>query len=200
MKPIISSLIAFFFSIIAIAQQNVGVGTEFPKPSAIMDMEATDKGVLVPRTDTNSVYASFSSPATGLLIYQTTDNTFYYFNGTKWTPMGATTAGPAGPQGPAGATGPAGPTGPPGPSGSSAFTLSTEYSATQLGQGTRSVTMVSSTNSICFITQNFAAASERNPEWAGCKVRISGGNWILDAHAEDDSDPRARCMARCLSW
>jgi len=93
------------------AQQNVGIGTLTPDSSSILDMVATDKGLLVPRTDTNAINTSFPTPATGLLIYQTSDNTFYYYDGTMWRPMGSTTQGPAGPTGPTGAQGIAGVTG-----------------------------------------------------------------------------------------
>lgn len=62
------------------AQNNIGIGTTSPAPSAMLDIESTGKGILIPRTDTTLV----SSPATGLLIFQSSDNTFYYFNGVKW--------------------------------------------------------------------------------------------------------------------
>jgi hypothetical protein len=90
-------------------QQNVGIGTLTPHPSAILELESTDKGFLIVRTDTNAV----NSPANGLLIYQNTDNTFYYFDGTKWKPLfsGAFVTGPTGPTGSAGVNGPQGPTG-----------------------------------------------------------------------------------------
>lgn len=62
------------------AQNNVGVGTTTPDLSAIMDISATDRGVLVPRTDTLSITA----PATGLLIYTPIDSAFWYFDGVYW--------------------------------------------------------------------------------------------------------------------
>ena len=79
--------------------------------SSILDLSSTSKGLLIPRmsqTQRNAI----SSPATGLMIYQT-DNTpgFYYFNGTSWIQA-------IGPQGPAGATGPQGPAGANGTNGS----------------------------------------------------------------------------------
>ena len=60
-----------------------------------------------------------SSPATGLMIFQT-DGTvgFYFYDGTAWTALsGSGPAGPQGPAGPAGADGAQGPQGPAGPSG-----------------------------------------------------------------------------------
>jgi len=103
---------------------NVGIGTNTPDGSSILELNATDKGILIPRTDTNLILA----PATGLLMYQSSINEFFYFDGTKWVralgPMGP--AGPPGTPGTNGATGPPGPpgadglngaTGPPGPPG-----------------------------------------------------------------------------------
>jgi hypothetical protein len=65
------------------AQNNAGIGTPSPDPSAILDLSATDMGLLIPRTDTSQV----PSPATGLLIFQSTDTQFYYFDGNWWEPI-----------------------------------------------------------------------------------------------------------------
>jgi len=58
-----------------------------PNASAILDIDANDKGVLIPRM-TMTERDLISSPASGLLIYQT-DNTsgFYYYDGTSWTAL-----------------------------------------------------------------------------------------------------------------
>jgi hypothetical protein len=52
--------------------------------SAMLDVASTTKGVLIPRM-TSAQKTAISSPATGLLIYQT-DGTagFYYWNGSAW--------------------------------------------------------------------------------------------------------------------
>jgi hypothetical protein len=69
------------------AQQNVGIGTNTPHPTALLELYSTSKGLLIPRM-TQAERDAISSPATGLLIYQT-DNTpgFYYWNGTAWIPL-----------------------------------------------------------------------------------------------------------------
>lgn len=65
----------------------VGIGTTTPDGSAMLDISATGKGLLVPRMNMSDRPAT---PATGLLIYQT-DNTpgFYVYNGTAWTAVTA---------------------------------------------------------------------------------------------------------------
>ena len=62
---------------------NVGIGTNTPDASAILELQSNDKGFLIPRTDTTLV----TTPATGLLIYQTANNTFYYFDGAFGDPL-----------------------------------------------------------------------------------------------------------------
>lgn len=75
--------------------QNVGINTATPDSSAILDLFANDKGLLIPRvnlTDANSNIAPIDQPATGLLVYNTNPSIlngdgvgFYYFDGTVWT-------------------------------------------------------------------------------------------------------------------
>lgn len=64
--------------------QNVGIGTNTPHPSAALDISDTNRGLLIPRADT----ANIAAPATGLLIYQLSDNGFYQYNGTAWQNLG----------------------------------------------------------------------------------------------------------------
>ncbi len=56
--------------------------------SSMLDINSTTKGILIPRltlTQRNTI----SSPATGLMVYQS-DNTpgFYYYNGSSWAVVG----------------------------------------------------------------------------------------------------------------
>jgi hypothetical protein len=71
----------------------IGIGTISPNSSAILDVQSTTQGLLLP-TMTLAQKSAILSPATGLLIFQT-DGTagFYYFNGTAWTAIGGAAAG-----------------------------------------------------------------------------------------------------------
>jgi hypothetical protein len=62
---------------------NVGIGTTTPDPSSMLDIKSNTKGILIPRTDTTMVNNA-QAPVAGLIIYQLSDNKFYYYNGTKW--------------------------------------------------------------------------------------------------------------------
>jgi len=120
MKKILSLLVllSLISSAALVAQDNMGIGTSVPNPSAVLHLEANDKGLLIPRLTTTQRNA-IASPATGLLVFDTTSNQFWYFDGTIWVqaigpagPSGANgvngTNGAVGPQGPIGLTGPAG--------------------------------------------------------------------------------------------
>ena len=74
MKKIIF-LSLLFISTLSISQ--VGIGTTSPDPSSVLDITATDAGLLVPRLTTTQRDA-LSSPATGLLIFNTTTRSFQY--------------------------------------------------------------------------------------------------------------------------
>ena len=88
MKQIFTFLIAVVLTATTYAQ--VGVGTTTPDASSALDITSTTKGLLIPRM-TETQRDAISSPATGLMIYQT-DGTvgFYYYNGSSWAEVAAT--------------------------------------------------------------------------------------------------------------
>ncbi|MFP4663746.1 MAG: hypothetical protein ACLFM1_04910 [Bacteroidales bacterium] len=60
--------------------------------SAMLDVKATDKGVLIPRVDIANLSsaAPIASPADGLLVYNintTTGQGYYYWNGSEWVQL-----------------------------------------------------------------------------------------------------------------
>lgn len=66
------------------ATGSAGIGTITPDASAILEMQSSSKGILIPRmtkTQRNAIVA----PATGLLIYQTNSQPgFYFYDGSGW--------------------------------------------------------------------------------------------------------------------
>ncbi|WP_329804516.1 hypothetical protein [Flavobacterium facile] len=75
-----------------ILQAQVGINTTTPDASSMLDINATDKGLLIPRISIPNLNATapITAPATSLLIYNTNVTTgtgFYYWDGTKWTPF-----------------------------------------------------------------------------------------------------------------
>ena len=62
-------LILFIFLNLAVYAQ-VGIGTETPDTSSILEISSTSKGFLVPRMTQNQI-DQISSPAQGLLVYRT---------------------------------------------------------------------------------------------------------------------------------
>jgi hypothetical protein len=78
-----------------LSQDNVGFGTTTPHSSALLDMTATDKGLLIPRVQLIAVTngtTPVNGPATGLLVYNESGALtpgFYYWDGTEWVMVGA---------------------------------------------------------------------------------------------------------------
>ncbi|MHB8392206.1 MAG: hypothetical protein ACYDBH_21955 [Acidobacteriaceae bacterium] len=66
--------------------QNVGISTATPDNSALLELRSTTQGLLPPRTS-NTQMLAIVAPATGDLVYNTTYSTFYYYNGSAWTPL-----------------------------------------------------------------------------------------------------------------
>ncbi len=62
---------------------SIGKGDADADPSAILELVSTNKGLLIPRL-TNSERGNIDSPATGLLVYDTSLSGFYYWTGSSW--------------------------------------------------------------------------------------------------------------------
>ena len=67
--------------------QSVGIGTTTPHASSILEIKASNKGLLIPRTSTTSRTA-IVNPAKGLMVYDTTSSSFWYQNGSAWVQIG----------------------------------------------------------------------------------------------------------------
>lgn len=91
----LNQLLVYFFFLFLVhtfeLSAQTGIGTTTPNASAKLDVFATDKGLLPPRVTltSGSDTTTISSPATGLLIYNTGNNValqagYYYWNGSSW--------------------------------------------------------------------------------------------------------------------
>jgi len=61
----------------------VGIGTNTPHTSSMLEVQATDKGILFPRM-TSAQRTSIASPASGLYVYDTNTKSLWYYNGALW--------------------------------------------------------------------------------------------------------------------
>ena len=91
-------LLGLIFSITLRAQQNgsVGIGIENPNPNAILHLVSpgSNQGLLIPTMTTSqrnsSLFtAKLSGSDNGLLVFDLTDKTFYYWQDTGWQSLSA---------------------------------------------------------------------------------------------------------------
>lgn len=61
-----------------------------PDSSAMLDVQSTKRGMLIPRMST-AQRNLITSPATGLLVFDINDNSFWFYNGSAWTKIGGVT-------------------------------------------------------------------------------------------------------------
>jgi hypothetical protein len=78
-------LLAIFFSATNTYAQSMGISgvAIIPDPSSILEMRTTTKGMLIPRM-TETERDLISSPANGLMAYNTSTNQFNFYDGTNW--------------------------------------------------------------------------------------------------------------------
>ena len=86
-KFLLLSFVLLFAGICVIQAQSVGINT-VPAASAALDVSSTSKGILIPRMSTSQRTTGISSPAAGLMVYDNTLNSFYYYNGSAWAAVG----------------------------------------------------------------------------------------------------------------
>jgi len=90
-------LIPLFLTNMEINAQ-VGIGTETPAKSAILDVTSTDKGALLPRVTLTSSTMDLDNVAgqeKGLLVYNlggTLSEGYYFWNGSEWMVFDSSTA------------------------------------------------------------------------------------------------------------
>lgn len=70
----------------------IGMGTNNPEDSALLDLTSTTLGFLPPRMTTGQ-RDLVAAPVAGLTIYNTTDGLYQFFNGTIWADVGSNAVG-----------------------------------------------------------------------------------------------------------
>lgn len=86
--------ILFCLYSVSLFSQNVGINTLTPNPKAALDIEATDKGILIPRLTTiqrNSLGVTLGTLHESLIVYDKDDSQFYYWDGINWSNVGGST-------------------------------------------------------------------------------------------------------------
>jgi hypothetical protein len=63
--------------------QNVGINTTLPHSSAVLDIQSINRGILIPRM-TTAERVAIPGPATGLMVFDNTTNSFWYRRPAGW--------------------------------------------------------------------------------------------------------------------
>jgi uncharacterized protein (TIGR02145 family) len=96
MKTLLFGLLPLiiFFTTARLSFSQVSINTDGSPPAgtAILDVKSTSKGFLPPRMNTSQRNA-ISSPAEGLVIYNTDEKSLNIYNGTSWGPAVPVTCG-----------------------------------------------------------------------------------------------------------
>ncbi len=84
MKHIITLLILILT--ISIQAQSVGINTASPHSSAALDIQSTDKGLLIPRM-TTAQRNGILPPVDGLLVFDNTSQSFWFMTSGSWVEL-----------------------------------------------------------------------------------------------------------------
>lgn len=90
--PVFSTVIILLFSLTGLAQVAINTTGAIADQSAVLDISAPDKGILIPRvalSGANNSTTPVLNPSIGLLVYNVVGNTlnpgFYVWNGSLWS-------------------------------------------------------------------------------------------------------------------
>ncbi len=80
------SFLVFFIALAHISFCQVSIGGNPPDSSAILDLQSTERGLLLPRLSTTEMN-NIAAPNPGLIVFNTSVNTIFYFDGAEWNMM-----------------------------------------------------------------------------------------------------------------
>lgn len=88
MKSVFSKLLLLTICLCvnsSLFSQSIGINTDGSTPhnSAQLDIKSATRGLLIPRM-TSTQRNAIAAPAKGLMVYDSTANQFWYYNGTAW--------------------------------------------------------------------------------------------------------------------
>ena len=91
MKSIFRLTVAFLMLNIQLSTLNAQIAINddgsAPHASAMLEITSDNKGILIPRVSSGErMYIAL--PATGLLVFDTDENSFWYYNGNDWAEIG----------------------------------------------------------------------------------------------------------------
>lgn len=69
---------------------SIGKGNNPANTKSILELVSKTKGLLIPRmtdTERNAIFSGTDQSAKGLLVFDDTQNAFYFWNGTAWKPV-----------------------------------------------------------------------------------------------------------------
>lgn len=94
MKKIFSLTFSLICLSLISKAQNIAINTDgsVADASSILDVKSTTKGMLVPRMTTTQRTA-ITTPATGLLVFDTDTKSFWFYNGAAWTNISGSGSG-----------------------------------------------------------------------------------------------------------
>ena len=84
MKKMLFLLITVLCTCFQAASQ-VGIGTNSPAVSAILELKSNNKGLIFPRTSTTTRLGMTGGK--GMMMYDSTQTKFYFHTGSEWRPM-----------------------------------------------------------------------------------------------------------------
>ena len=76
----------FFLTLQTKIHSQIGMGTTSPDPSSILDITSTTQGMLTPRM-TSAQRFLIGTPAEGLLVFDTDEDSFYFYNSSQWVEL-----------------------------------------------------------------------------------------------------------------